>query len=140
MSPLAFDISTGFTMVKVATYSTIPRALRGASSISVITALRRSFGSISPMAVPLICSYGPAEPNERPAKIGVVCWEMTIFVTRASTEQIAAIENATAKKVGSALWNFAGRIIETSSLIFNRYGLVFLSPRLSAGYQCGRQQ
>src|SRR6266849_7175422 len=71
--------------------------------------------------MPLISSYCPTEPNERPAKVGEVVCEMTIFVTRASTEQTAASENATAKKGGSALWNFAGRNIETSSLIFVRY-------------------
>ena len=43
----------GFEMANVAEYSTMPRALRGASWISVMMALRGSFGSSSPAARPL---------------------------------------------------------------------------------------
>ena len=45
---LDFDMSTGFEIAKVAEYSTIPRALRGASWMSVMMALCGSFGSSSP--------------------------------------------------------------------------------------------
>ena len=39
-----------------------------ANSMSVITALRGSFGSTSPYAVPSSCSYCPTLPNEAPPK------------------------------------------------------------------------
>ena len=54
-------------------YSTLPRALRGASFRSVMTALRGSSGSSSPYAFPRSFSYGPTlppGPNTRPSKTG----------------------------------------------------------------------
>src|ERR1043165_8152179 len=42
-TPLALAASTGRIRVKVAEYSTLPRAFRGASRISFITALCASF-------------------------------------------------------------------------------------------------
>ena len=47
-TPLDFVMSTGFTIVKVAMYSTLPFALRGASLISVMMAFLGSLGSSSP--------------------------------------------------------------------------------------------
>ncbi len=41
-------MSIGFAIANVAEYSTIPRALRGASCMSVMMALCASFGSSSP--------------------------------------------------------------------------------------------
>src|SRR5436190_329018 len=51
-------MSAGFKMVKVAEYSTIPFALRGARSMSVIMAFCGSFGSSSPKKRPVRLSYG----------------------------------------------------------------------------------
>jgi hypothetical protein len=50
--------------VNVATYSTMPWALRAAKSMSVMIALRASRGSSSPNARPVIRSYGPAAPKD----------------------------------------------------------------------------
>lgn len=47
-TPLDFVMSTGFTIVKVAMYSTLPFAFRGASLISVMMAFFGSLGSTSP--------------------------------------------------------------------------------------------
>jgi hypothetical protein len=47
-TPLALIISVGLTSVNVVTYSTLPRAFRGASSMSVMTAFFGSAGSSSP--------------------------------------------------------------------------------------------
>ncbi len=60
----------GFRMKTSIEYSTIPLALRGASWISVIARLRRSFGSSSPRAVPRSFSYWPTVPKLRPPKVG----------------------------------------------------------------------
>src|SRR5690242_10360833 len=65
-TPFPFAGSSGRSRVNVATYSTIPRALRGASMMSLISALRRSVGSTSPYARPMIFSYCPTAPNRRP--------------------------------------------------------------------------
>ena len=52
-TPVARVMSTGLRMVNVAEYSTMPRALRGASAMSVITALSACFGSSSPKNRPV---------------------------------------------------------------------------------------
>ena len=70
-------------IVNVVRYSTLPFALRGARLMSVMTALRRSAGSISPVAMPRICSYVPTVPNVCPLNSGVVT-RFVILVTRAS--------------------------------------------------------
>ena len=51
-------------------YSTIPSALGAASWTSVITLLRESFGSSTPLAVPRSFSYWPTEPKLRPPNVG----------------------------------------------------------------------
>src|SRR5689334_3233294 len=51
-------MSAGLRMVNVAEYSTIPRALRGASSMSVMMAFCGSLGSSSPLKRPVSFSYG----------------------------------------------------------------------------------
>src|SRR5207237_4202591 len=51
-------------------YSTIPLALTGANWMSVITLLRESFGSSTPLAVPRSFSYWPTEPKLRPPNVG----------------------------------------------------------------------
>jgi hypothetical protein len=51
-TPLDCDMSIGFISENVATYSTFPRALRGASLMSVTMAFFGSFGSSSPYAFP----------------------------------------------------------------------------------------
>src|SRR4051812_43382075 len=55
--PLALFMSTGFTMKKVAVYSTLPCALRGARAMSWMMALRGSAGAGSPEARPARGSY-----------------------------------------------------------------------------------
>src|SRR5580700_8812924 len=80
---LALDMSTGFTSWKVAVYSTIPLALRGASLMSWITAFLGSLGSSSPKARPASVSYWPAVPKLAPSKAGETFFSTTILVTRA---------------------------------------------------------
>src|SRR5436190_10857055 len=63
-------MSTGLASVNVATYSTLPRALRGARSRSWMIALCGSFGSISPCTLPRISSNDPAAPAGCPLFIG----------------------------------------------------------------------
>ena len=92
-------MSTGLCSVKVAVYSTMPRALRGASRMSVISSLCRSKGLSSPLTVPRSCSYAPAAPSEAPPKSGVVL-VMLMLVTRAS--DAAAQSSNTASVVAAA--------------------------------------
>src|SRR5882762_5053356 len=81
--PLARVMSTGLLIQKSMLYSTMPRALRGASLMSVITSFSGSFGSTSPKATPLSVSYCPTAPNEAPPK--ATARELTwILVMRAS--------------------------------------------------------
>src|SRR5437867_11349121 len=54
---LLFDISIGFTRKKLAMYSTLPFALRGANLLSLIIALRGSVGSSSAQAPHARVSY-----------------------------------------------------------------------------------
>src|SRR6185503_5282282 len=89
-------MSTGLTIVNVVLYSTLPLALRGASRMSVMTALRRSAGSISPTAMPLISSYGPTVPNDWPLNIADVVFVIVILVTRASRLAAASTSNPAA--------------------------------------------
>ncbi len=56
-------MSMGLEMAKVAEYSTMPRALRGANWMSVMMALCGSLGSSSPKKWPLRVSNLPALPN-----------------------------------------------------------------------------
>ena len=51
--PLAFDMSAGFTMKKLAMYPTLRFELSGAWPMSVIRMLCESFGSSSPKARPV---------------------------------------------------------------------------------------
>src|SRR6266404_8892079 len=62
--PLAFDMSIGLTMKKLAMYSTLPSLFRGATAISVMSVLSGSWGSSSPHARPVRVSYWPASPND----------------------------------------------------------------------------
>ena len=61
---------TGLRMKMSVEYSTMPRELTGARSMSVMMALRGSFGSSSPKAMPRSFSYWPTLPKERPSKVG----------------------------------------------------------------------
>src|SRR5262245_10306975 len=65
-------------------YSTMPRALRGASSMSWMTAFWRSRGSTSPNARPTSLSYGPTVPNDAPPKVGDSTRVISMRVIRAS--------------------------------------------------------
>ena len=78
---LLFDISIGFTRKKLAMYSTLPFALRGANLMSVMIALRGSFGSSSPKARPARVSYWPAGPKDWPLNAGETFLSITIFLT-----------------------------------------------------------
>src|SRR6266850_181798 len=64
-------------------YSTMPRAFFGASLMSVISALRGSFGSSSPNARPASVSYWPAAPKDAPSNAGDTFFSTTIFFTDA---------------------------------------------------------
>src|SRR5207253_1824185 len=68
----------------------MPRALRGASWISVITELRRSLGSSSPEARPRNFSYVPTVPKLVPSNVGDCTEVMSIRVMRASAVVVAA--------------------------------------------------
>src|SRR5471032_1041295 len=76
-------------------YSTMPAAFFGASLMSVMIALRGSFGSSSPNARPATVSYWPAGPNAAPSKAGDTFFSMTIFLTRAAAGEASASEAAT---------------------------------------------
>ncbi|PYS08115.1 MAG: hypothetical protein DMG17_29575, partial [Acidobacteria bacterium] len=78
---LLFDISIGFTRKKLAMYSTLPFALRGANLMSVMIALRGSFGSSSPKARPARVSYWPAGQKDWPLNAGETFLSITIFLT-----------------------------------------------------------
>src|SRR5262245_28046898 len=82
--PLARVMSTGLLIQKSMLYSTMPRALRGASLMSVMTSFSGSFGSTSPKATPLSVSYCPTLPKDAPPKATAreLIW---ILVIRAST-------------------------------------------------------
>src|SRR4030095_1901475 len=74
----------GLVIEKSIEYSTMPRPLRGANWMSVMTAFSGSFGSTSPNATPVRVSYCPTLPNEAPPKAGDVFVLMTICVILAS--------------------------------------------------------
>ena len=76
-------MSTGLAMENVAEYSTMPRALRGASRRSVMMALSGSFGSSSPYAWPVSFSYGPAFLKDCPLYAGASRCSITMRVIRA---------------------------------------------------------
>src|SRR6266851_4786978 len=93
-------------------YSTMPLALRGARSRSVITALRGSLGSISPNARPTSFSYGPTSPNDTPPNVGDstrVIW-IRVMLARASI----ATPNKSAKPTRAA----ARRVIKAPLPLF----------------------
>src|SRR6267143_526381 len=83
-------------------YSTMPSTLRVASSMSVITLLRGSFGSSTPLAVPRSFSYWPTVPKERPPNAGDcerashVTLVMRASATSGATAKAAPIASAIA--------------------------------------------
>src|SRR5262249_15209982 len=87
---------TGFTIWKVAVYSTMPRALRGASLMSWMTALCGSLGSSSPNAFPASVSYWPAALKLAPSKAGETFFSIAMRVTRACAVAVAARMRPTA--------------------------------------------
>ena len=96
---LPFVRAMGLRMKMSIEYSTLPRALRGASSRSVITALRGSSGSTSPKALPRSFSYGPtlpSGPNVRPSNAGDSdrAGSMTMRVMWASAGGASGTEDA----------------------------------------------
>src|SRR2546425_8280148 len=83
-------------------YVTMPAALRVASSISVITLLRGSLGSSSPVAVPRSFSYWPTLPKLRPPKAADWPGNMLGACERAGSQvtlvmRASAMSGATAK-------------------------------------------
>ena len=70
--------SIGRMMRMAPEYSTMPRAFRGASLMSVISAFRGSAGSTSPKNRPMSFSYRPAVPNETPSNVG----DWTVAISR----------------------------------------------------------
>src|SRR5581483_2081716 len=73
-------MTTGFRMYTSTAYPTLPRALRGANAMSVMTALRELSGSSSPNARPTSFSYCPTSPNDVPPKVGDWTLSIMIFV------------------------------------------------------------
>src|SRR5258706_8227559 len=88
-------------------YSTMPRAFFGARVISVMRALRGSFGSSSPKARPASVSYGPAGPKDAPSKAGDTFFSITIFFTRASTDD----GSASVAEISTAVSEAARRMV-----------------------------
>src|SRR5437016_4861502 len=99
--PLARLMSTGLLIQKSMLYSTMPRELRGASLMSVITSFSGSSGSTSPKATPLSVSYCPTAPKEAPPK-ATARESIWILVMRAS-----AGSPMPARATGSRLTNAA---------------------------------
>src|SRR5215470_2504555 len=89
-------MSMGFTIKKVAEYSTLPFAFFGARLMSLMIVLCGSFGSSSPNTRPASVSYCPAVPNDAPPNAGDVFVSMTILVTRASPKFVNATALASA--------------------------------------------
>src|SRR4051812_46171270 len=116
-------MSTGLTTTKRVENSTIPRALRGASWRSTITALSGSRGSTSMYAVPISFSYAPTVPQAMPPRNGWVD-STTNAVTRAWPGTAAANRNAAAQ---SAARCFDGRRMVSLPEVDGRYPVV--TPR-----------
>src|SRR5436190_11608774 len=87
----------------------MPAALRGASSMSVMTLLRGSLGSSSPVAVPRSFSYWPTVPKERPPNAGDcerashVTLVMRASATSGATAKAALIATAILLTIGLLL-------------------------------------
>ena len=81
--------SMGLRMKMSIEYSTMPRALTGASPMSVITAFRRSAGSSSPKAAPRSFSYCPTEPKDSPPNVGD--WDRAGSMTMLRIPEPAAV-------------------------------------------------
>jgi hypothetical protein len=62
-TPFAFVMSLGLNITKSDVYSTLPFALTGASERSWMIAFFASFGSTSPVKVPVMRSYAPTVPK-----------------------------------------------------------------------------
>src|SRR5678815_5005561 len=75
-------------------YSTMPCALRGASSMSWMTAFWESRGSTSPNARPTSLSYVPTAPNEAPPNVGDSTRVISMRTIRASAGRAAATISA----------------------------------------------
>src|SRR6267143_3222150 len=75
--------SSGRKIWKSVEYATVPLGFFGARPISMMIALRGSFGSTSPMICPLVRSYGPTAPKLLPPKVGCSVLAITTLVTRA---------------------------------------------------------
>src|SRR6266850_5813095 len=81
-SALDFDRSLGARMSTSASNSTLSWAFFGAYSRSLIGELCLSLGSMANLAMPTICSYGPASPNDLPPAKGLR-WRIVNDVTSA---------------------------------------------------------
>ena len=117
-------MSIGFTSWNVAVYSTMPRALRGASLMSWMMALCGSFGSSSPKARPASVSYWPALPKLAPSKAGETFVSMTILVTRAC----AATANGRQQRAGGEHRNRLGHNLAQSCSSANHEHLPVCPP------------
>src|SRR5690242_8966923 len=85
--PLPRFASTGRSMKKSASYSTLPAALRGALSRFTITRLRASCGSSSPRKTPFTRSYVPVLPKPVPdAKGSTELMVIVVSIADASTD------------------------------------------------------
>src|SRR5262245_16516899 len=77
--------SSGRRIWKSVEYVTVPLGFFVAKPMSMMIALRGSFGSTSPMICPLIRSYAPTSPKLLPPKVGCSVLATTTLVTRACT-------------------------------------------------------
>src|SRR5262245_43015641 len=75
-------------------YSTMPRAFRGARSMSWMMALSGSLGSTSPCAMPTIFSNCPTLPKAAPPKVGDSIMVISILVIRPSAGLAKANDTA----------------------------------------------
>src|SRR5438105_12733711 len=109
IKPLANAMSTGFTMKKVATYSTLPWSFRAARARSVMSRLCASCGSSSPNARPVMVSYWMSWPESRLCETGQSAGEsMTILVTFACACGAHATSAATAAPTDAVLRSIPG--------------------------------
>jgi hypothetical protein len=72
----------------------LPRALRGASAMSAMTAFFGSSGLTSPCATPTIFSYCPTSGHEKPPKVGD-----SLCVTLTSMRVMRACASGTVRAV-----------------------------------------
>ena len=110
-APLPRAGSAGRRMNTSVSYSTVPRALRGAWPSSAMPALAGSLGSISPWATASMRTYGPALPKLAPSANGSC--DTTVSCVRRAAAGLAS--SSTAKPSGARV---EGRIVPPCRMCF----------------------